>query len=520
MKKLYTYILAELSLVLFTRCDALDLAPVSSIADNNYWKSEAQFSTFNVGLHALLRECSYNFFLLGEPRADIYGDTPFGGEATQGMERLPFNTLNKENVGISNFAGMYKVINQVNLMIEKTNETTVLPEASKKYYLGEAYGMRAYLYFHLLRSWGDVVLYLNYTSGSSLDLSNLAKAASPASEVMAQIKSDVAASESAFGDDYSFKIGRHFWSKAATMMLKGEVYLWSGRQMNGGTTDYTIAKTALEDVKKANVSLLTSLPRIFAYDNKKSAEIIFTIHNGKDEYNLWDDRYRQNMVPQQAYMTSNYCNKEGVSFKNLPDGQLNGTIRLQVKYDLFNKAFRDGDTRKDASLAAAYKKETDGTIRYVAPFANKFKGVLLDGSSTRSFLDDYPIYRYADCLLLLAEAKAFLGEDPAAEINEVRKRAYGAEYFEANKATLAYPNDKGDFYTGNKYMAGDESAIEAILKERMREFFFEGKRWYDLRLLGEEYVTKYSSANTSRLLWPINESALTDNPALDQTSGY
>ncbi len=520
MKKLYTYILAGLSLVLFTRCDALDLAPVSSIADNNYWKSEAQFSTFNVGLHALLRECSYNFFLLGEPRADIYGDTPFGGEATQGMERLPFNTLNKENVGISNFAGMYKVINQVNLMIEKTNETTVLPEASKKYYLGEAYGMRAYLYFHLLRSWGDVVLYLNYTSGSSLDLSNLAKAASPASEVMAQIKSDVAASESAFGDDYSFKIGRHFWSKAATMMLKGEVYLWSGRQMNGGTTDYTIAKTALEDVKKANVSLLTSFPRIFAYDNKKSAEIIFTIHNGKDEYNLWDDRYRQNMAPQQAYMTSNYCNKEGVSFKNLPDGQLNGTIRLQVKYDLFNKAFRDGDTRKDASLAAAYKKETDGTIRYVAPFANKFKGVLLDGSSTRSFLDDYPIYRYADCLLLLAEAKAFLGEDPAAEINEVRKRAYGAEYFEANKATLAYPNDKGDFYTGNKYMAGDESAIEAILKERMREFFFEGKRWYDLRLLGEEYVTKYSSANTSRLLWPINESALTDNPALDQTSGY
>ncbi|MEG0648090.1 MAG: SusD family outer membrane lipoprotein NanU, partial [Bacteroides sp.] len=86
MKKLFTYILAGLSLVLFSRCDALDLEPVSSIADNNYWKSEAQFSTFNVGLHALLRECSYNFFLLGEPRADIYGDLPFGGEATQGME--------------------------------------------------------------------------------------------------------------------------------------------------------------------------------------------------------------------------------------------------------------------------------------------------------------------------------------------------------------------------------------------------------------------------------------------------
>lgn len=55
--------------------------------------------------------------------------------------------------------------------------------------------MRAYLYFHLLRSWGDVILYLDYTNGASLDLSNLSKAASPAEEVMKQIKEDITASE-------------------------------------------------------------------------------------------------------------------------------------------------------------------------------------------------------------------------------------------------------------------------------------------------------------------------------------
>lgn len=65
---------------------------------------------------------------------------------------------------------------------------------------------------------------------------------------------------------------------------------------------------------------------------------------------MWDDKFRQNLVPQQAYMTSTYCNKEGVSFKDLPEGQLNGLIRLQIRYDLYNKAFRDGDTRKDASM--------------------------------------------------------------------------------------------------------------------------------------------------------------------------
>ena len=99
----------------------------------------------------MLRECSFNFFLLGEPRADIYGDVPFGGEATQGMERLPFNTINKENTGISNFAGMYIVINQINLMIAKTKETTVLSEAGKNYYLGVANGNKDKHAFHKLR---------------------------------------------------------------------------------------------------------------------------------------------------------------------------------------------------------------------------------------------------------------------------------------------------------------------------------------------------------------------------------
>ena len=308
---------------------------------------------------------------------------------------------------------------------------------------------------------------------------------------------------------------------AATQMLKGEVYLWSGRQMGGGTADYTTAKTALQSiVSNANVSLQDDFSKVFAYNNKDNSEIIFSIRNAKDEYNMWDDKFRQNLVPQQAYMTSTYCNKEGVSFKDLPEGQLNGLIRLQIRYDLYNKAFRDGDTRKDASMTAVYQKQQDGTVKYIAPFCNKYQGVLLDGASQRSFLNDYPIYRYADCLLLLAEAKALLGEDPTAEINQVRERAYGKEFFETNKATLAYPNDKGDFYTDNKYMSGDEDPLEAILKERMREFMFEGKRWYDLRLLGADYVTKRTSAVATRLLWPINESVLTDNPALKQTPGY
>ena len=55
-------------------------------------------------------------------------------------------------------------------------------------------------------------------------------------------------------------------------------------------------------------------------------------------------------------------------------------------------------------------------------------------------------------------------------------------------------------------MAGDDKgAIETVLKERLREFVFEGKRWYDLRCAGTDYVLKYTRAQKERLLWPIND---------------
>ena len=112
MKKIFITFMVAVSLLTFNRCTSLDMEPVSSISDANYWKSSDQFKAFNTGLHSLLRLRSYNIFVLGEPRADIYGDQPFGGEATQGVERYPYNTINAEFTGISNFGDFYETINQ------------------------------------------------------------------------------------------------------------------------------------------------------------------------------------------------------------------------------------------------------------------------------------------------------------------------------------------------------------------------------------------------------------------------
>ena len=74
---------------------------------------------------------------------------------------------------------------------------------------------------------------------------------------------------------------------------------------------------------------------------------------------------------------------------------------------------------------------------------------------------------------MLAEAKSLTGGDPTAEINLIRARAYKANY---DVATMGYPN-----------MAGDKDGInEVLLRERYKEFMFEGKRWYDLRRFGDD----------------------------------
>lgn len=520
MKKAFSYITMACSALFFTAC--LDMEPVSSITDANYWQDEAQFSAFNVGLHGLLRERSYTIFRLGEPRADIYNSNPFTGEATQGIERMIDNTLNASNPVISNFGEFYTLINQLNLMISHTESTDLLDESTRNYYLGEAYGLRAYVYFHLLRSWGSVVLHLDYTEGSSVDLNNISKAASTEEEVMEQIKSDIQSSEDTFGDDYSFKYGKCYWSKAATLMLKGEVYLWSGRQMDGGAEDFRTAKAALQEIQnQADLALLSNFNKVFAYDNKENDEIIFAIYNGRDEYDMWNDSYRLTMVMNQQNFSS-YYDEEGTPLQDTEMSDMNGKICYQTEQELYTKLFRENDLRKAYSIKGIYtKNESTGELEFAAPVAYKFQGVLLDGDATRSWLDDYPIYRYSDCLLALATAKAFLDEDPSEEINAVRKRAYGEEYFDAHQSEVAYPNDNdADFYTNNEFVADDSDPLEAILKERMREFLYEGKRWYDIRLMGTDFATKYSNASSSRLLWPIDENSLGENSALTQTPGY
>jgi hypothetical protein len=501
MKKISFSIWLGVLLFLATSCSQtdLDLAPVSSITDGNFWKSNEQWESFVIGIHSRMRTHTYSLFALGGMRADEFGESSFGGESTNNRERLWLNTLNVTNPGVSGYGDFYSNINQINLLIQKTEETTILQEANRSYYLGQAYGMRAFYYFHLLRSWGDVIIH--QTGTTSFDLNTLAKAASPAAEVMALIKSDLDKSEAAFGTNYTIKLNKAIWSKSATLMLKSEVYLWTARRMAGGVSDAGIAKAALTAIQQ-NVPTLGLLPNykdVFAYSNKGNKEIIFAIRNELNEYSLMGGEFVF-FLPQTNYIGNYY---DSLSKAKIDLQSPTGSLQVPIKKSTYNR-FSNEDARKYASIQGAFSLINDKFV-LAGCYTAKYQGVINAGS--RVTMDDYPVYRYADLLLMLAEAKTLLSEDPANEINLIRQRAYGNNY---KPMVHGYPNQ-----------AGDTDLPEMILKERYFEFIAEGKRWYDLLRFGKEYVFKYTTVTEEyKLLWPIDQLTLTNNKALKQTPGY
>ncbi|SDC47359.1 RagB/SusD family nutrient uptake outer membrane protein [Niabella drilacis] len=490
--KNYTYILyiVLLAFIPVSCTRNLELEPVSTISTASFWKTEDDANGALRGMYIRLRSVTAtNLYLWGEARSQDMKQSV--GNDFNNL-RIFNNTLDATTAG-PDWSSVYRVVNDANLILKYLPGIVFGADANRNRLLAEAFAMRAFCYFIMTKTWGTLPLVLEPTEG--YDPAILYRERSGVNEVFVQIKNDIEKALSLFPDN-NFQAGRNRWSKPAVNALKGDVFLWTAKKLNGGNNDLNTALTALNEVGAADVQLLTGFESVFNYDNKGNKEILMANNfqqfetGGTFMANMYIDAYPPNADPVARALI----------------GTVGGGNYWTLSDDTRSR-FKDDDTRKAATYTELYSVDpaTGAKTSFYGCIQRKFNGTVDAGA--RLFIDDVILYRYADVLLMKAEAQNALGQDPANAINEVRKRAFGARFSEHT------------FVTGSK-----EANDNAILEERLLEFLYEGKYWWDI-LRFDKAATQipYFKANpghTYKYIWPLSLGILSSEPKVQQNTGY
>jgi len=256
------------------------------------------------------------------------------------------------------------------------------------------------------------------------------------------------------------------------------------------------AKISKEMMDLKYYGLQSSYLSVFAVDNEMNNELVFAIPLAVKDGNVWlahvlvGDYVEPNGIPIQAWGGYKVPWNMYDKFEEGKDERLKSLWRyLNTKNGIID--MRADPNHPNYKLGALpYKYSAD------------------PASNGERHGNDYVVFRWADVLLLRAEALNNLNGPTQESIDlimEVRNRA------KATAITLVQFSDK-------------QSLNDYILDERFRELFMEGHRREDLIRNGK-YLTeaiKRGAAYTdaTRLLFPLPQKAIDENPKIKQNPGY
>lgn len=455
----------------------LDAPPVSSITNESYWKSEGDVTGYLTGMNADFRNL-LNTTLYFEDRSDVFVLGLEGATSTAWAQNLTATNA-------PNWINFYNLIHHCNLVIKYAPTITTGTAANINRAIAQAYFIRAHTYFSLIRIWGDVPIVLQPTESADREL----PARAPAKDVMALILSDIEEALKKFPE--GGYVNKNKISKPAAYALKADALLWKNKVLSGTPQDLEGAIAAADLALGSGVSLLPDFSKIHATDNRKNAEIIFSLYFLRDEKS---DQYGSRLKPRDIFVAS------ATNVALLPFSK-NGARSVYAPSAKIQGLFANNDVRKANSFIAS----VDASNTITGVFDNKFRGTAYPDD--RYFENEIVLYRAAEMILFKAEALAALNRVPEAktELDKVRVRAgIGV-------------------YTG----ALDKATFEReLLNERAREFWLELKRWPDLvRFHFGGTINIYNEVpnllgKTIPLFSPIPNTQIFINPNLKQTEGY
>lgn len=419
--------------------DFLEIAPETQLSSATFFTQEADFQQAVNAAYAPLRTIiNAEAWLLGEMHSDntyYYRNILFGATEQQeniGDFAIPTDAGITTNAHVRNQYRLdYQIISRTNQILTSIDNID-FDATSKNNLKGQALFLRAYAYFELVRYFGTAPLHL-------VPVTQRSEAALPLStedELYTQIIADATEAASLLLPKSLQEPGRATSGAAKTLLA--DVYITRKK--------WAEAEVLLKEVVASNeYALIPDYANVFSEttSNKNNIESVFEVqfqegsagYNGSLIYNF----IPRPITAEELQPITGTSNPQPIS------GEGNNAPTPDII-----AAYEPGDLRKDVSIAyvtLSGSLRTDKVYPYINKFAKKHAVHNITGNN-------WPVYRYAEVLLFLAEALNEQGKDGSAYLNEVRNRA-----------------GLGD-------AAGDMRV--AIYQERRVELAFENKRWFDL----------------------------------------
>jgi len=224
--KIFNKIILGSALCLACSCasDFVETTPTDTLPGESIITDQASAESALNGLYSAI-QLDYNFSGYDTMLAGLYSDElihtgSFPSFAEFSVDDPAINNIDNTRYWNNHYSAIYRA----NLIIKFAEDASVgLNEASTARIVGQARGLRALMYYDLVKAYGGVPLELNaYTAATDIDTNPIAR--SSASEVYAQIVDDVqyAASNIPSG------LSRFNFNKNAALVLKAKVEMEMG----------------------------------------------------------------------------------------------------------------------------------------------------------------------------------------------------------------------------------------------------------------------------------------------------
>ncbi len=496
--KLKIIVWAGMVSVGLTSCEKfLNIAPQNAVTPENFFESESDFQQAVDGIYEPLQEL-YNdesSWAMGEMRSD---NTHYFYNVDY---RLPYpeevaDFLNgsENNITQEKYYLNYKIINRANQVLDVIDEA-VLEPAIQNNLKGQALFLRALCYFDLVKYFGGVPLHL--TPANNLETASLPRVS--AEEIYTQIQADATAAAELLPNKAEQEAGRA--TSGAALTLLGDVFL--------NLKEWGKAEDVLRQI--TGYELLSDYAAVYDPANKNHMESIFEVQYMEGTSLSLHSTFPYFFIP--LTPDHNQLTKGPKGSQSVPGSGWNiPTENLLAAYE-----DQDADKRFAASIGFHTGPSPISDTSYVnLPYIKKYQhSHTIFGQSNQNF----PVYRYAEVLLMLAEVLNEQNKTTEAQqfLNQVRRRAGLADID----------------------VSGQSELREAILKERRIELAFENKRWIDLVRTDNavDVMNAYGAALKSNpayyylssasygvdqhdLLFPIPFLEIQVNPDLEQNPGY